>query len=136
MRQRSPKNDPQTSKKGMRYLVLLVVNSVLCFALYQSLLLFAERTGETFYSFLVMLLYTVLLFGFVLAYLIYNRFLYRKGLTPEQLDPAWSEEQKRAFLEDGEQRLERSRWMMTVIFPLVLTFLLDALDLFVLQYLR
>jgi hypothetical protein len=124
-------NTPVTGqKKRPRYLLLLVVNTVLFFTLYQLLLAFAEKTDKTFASFIVLATYTALFLGFLLAYLIYNRFLYRKGLTAEQLPDTWSAEQKAAFLADGEQRLVKSKWMMTVIFPLALTFLLDAVYLF------
>lgn len=128
---------PKTEqKKSIRYLILLVVNTVLFFALYRLLLTYAEITEKTFASFLVLALYTVLLLGFLLGYLIYNRFLYRKGLTPEDLPADWSEEKKNAFLADGERRLEASKWMMTIIFPLALTFFIDAIDLFVFDLFR
>ena len=114
----------------------MVANTVLFFTAYQLLLAFAERTDKTFASFLVLAVYTALFLGFLLAYLIYNRFLYRKNLTPEQLPDSWSAEQKEAFLADGAHRLERSKWMMTIIFPLALTFLFDAIYLFLIDPLR
>ncbi|MBQ8356407.1 MAG: hypothetical protein IJX39_01205 [Clostridia bacterium] len=119
--------------KNLRYLILLVVNSVLFFAVYRILLFYAEMTDKTFWSFVVMVLYLALLLGFVLGYLIYNRFLYRKGLTREQLPAEWSEEQKTSFLADGARRLERSKWMITIIFPLIVTFFIDAVDLFIID---
>lgn len=119
------------SNKAKLHLILLAVNTLIFFTVYQVLLHLASSVETAFWSFLVMLLYFVLLIGFTMAYLIYNRFLSRKGLTPEDLDPTWSEEQKTAFLSDGEARLEKSKWMMTVILPLVLTFLFDAVDLFI-----
>lgn len=128
-------NKPPEEKKkqNLRYLILLIVNTVLFFAVYRVLLYYAELTDETFYSFLVMVLYLALLLGFTLGYLIYNRFLYRKGLTKDQLDPDWTEEQKDAFLADGERRLDRSRWIMLIIFPLLFTFLMDVIDLFIID---
>ena len=130
-------NTPVTGqKKSKRYLFWLVANTVLFFTAYQLLLAFAERTDKTFASFLVLAVYTALFLGFLLAYLIYNRFLYRKNLTPEQLPDSWSAEQKEAFLADGARRLERSKWMMTIIFPLALTFLFDAIYLFLIDPLR
>ncbi len=119
--------------KNTRYLMLLCVNTVLFFAVYRVLLSYGELTDNTFYSFITMVLYTALLLGFVLAYLIYNRFFYRKGLTHEQLPTDWSAEKKVAFLADSARREERSRWMLTVIFPLVVTFFVDAVDLFILD---
>ena len=120
-------------KKSLRYLMILAVNTVLFFAVYRTLLFYTDLTQNPYASFVVFVLYGLLLVGFVLAYLIYNRFLYRKGLTPAQLPEDWSAEKKCAFLADGERRLERSKWMMTVIFPLLFTFLIDTLDLFILE---
>lgn len=123
-------------KKTLRYILLLALNTVLLFAVYRTLLFYAEMTDKTFASFLVLVLYTALLLGFALGYLIYNRFLYRKGITYDRLPSDWSEEKKQEFIADGERRLARSKWMMLVIFPLVLTFLIDAVDLFILDLFR
>ncbi|MBE6690225.1 MAG: hypothetical protein E7590_02955 [Ruminococcaceae bacterium] len=117
-------------RRTRRHIFLLILNTVLFFGVYQALLYYAAVTDQTFWSFAVMLFYLLLTLGFTLGYLIYNRFLYRKGLTPEQLPTAWSEQQKADFLADGNRRLERSKWMMTIILPLILTFLFDAIDLF------
>lgn len=119
--------------KNIRYLILLCVNTILFFTVYRVLISYGELTQETFYSFIAMVLYMVLLLGFVLAYLIYNRFFYRRGVAPEQLPHEWSETEKHAFLEDGTRRMERSRWMLTIIFPLVVTFFIDAVDLFIID---
>lgn len=127
------KNSNGVNRESLRYLLITTVNFVLAFALYQSLLFVGERTGETFYSFLVMLLYSALLVGFALAYLIYNRFLSRRGVSAEQLPSEWSAEEKTAFIEDGKRREKRSKWMITIILPLVLTFLFDAVDLFIID---
>ena len=121
----------QKDSKKTRYVLPLCINTVLFFAVYRVLLFYAEMTEETFYSFLVMVLYMTLLLGFVLAYIIYNRFFYRKGVTPEQLPAEWSEAKKQEFIEDAVRRWERSRWMLTVIFPLVVTFFIDTVDLFI-----
>ena len=131
--------EPHTEKSNAkpiekrRTAILLVVNTVLFFSLYRVLLNYAERTDDTFWSFVIMVLYMAALLGFSLAYLVYNRFLYRKGLTEADLSPDWTTEQKQAFLADGERRLRRSRWMMLIIFPLLFTFLMDATDLFIID---
>ena len=120
-------------RKRTRRLIFLVLNTVLFFSFYRILLNFAELSQKTFPSFLVMLVYMLLLLGFTLAYLIYNRFFYREGLEREQLSPEWSEEEKDAFLEDAKRRKERSSWMLLIIFPLVVTFMIDTFDLFILD---
>ena len=124
---------PQKGGKNKRHLILLCVNTLLFFTLYRVLLSYGEQTQDTFYSFVCMVLYLALLLGFTLAYLIYNRFFYRNGITHEQLPKDWSAEKKIAFLEDAKNRQNRSKWMLTIIFPLVVTFLIDAVDLFIID---
>lgn len=127
------KEKKTVSASAKKHLMLLIINTLIFFSVYQVLLYCAESAENAYWSFLVMLLYFALLLGFTIAYLIYNRFLSRKGLRPEDLDPTWSEEKKAAFLADGEERLERSKWMMTIILPLILIFLFDAIDLFIIH---
>ena len=123
-----------TNNRKKRHVVMLCLNTVLFFVLYRVLLFYADMTGESFYSFLVMVLYMALLLGFTLAYIIYNRCFYRRGVTVEELPEDWSEEKKREFMEDDLRRADRSRWMLTVIFPLVVTFFIDTVDLFIIDF--
>ena len=122
-----------TKRQKATYALLLLVNSILFFALYRAMLLLASMADNALPSFVVMVAYSLLLLGFGLAYLIYNRFFFKKGLTKDQLPSTMSEEQKEAFLLDGETRLARSKWMLLIIIPLLVTFFVDALDLFVLD---
>ncbi|MBQ3482566.1 MAG: hypothetical protein IJA78_00115 [Clostridia bacterium] len=125
--------EDNTNKKHTRTLILLIVNTLLFFVVYRVLLYYAAMSDNTLGSFVVMVVYLFLLLGFVLAYLIYNRFFYRRGLTPEQLPDDWSAEQKTEFLADGERRMARSKWMLLIILPLIVTFLFDAVDLFIID---
>ena len=122
--------------KNLRYLLFLALNTILFFGVYRVLLHYAELANDAVYSFCIMVLYMVLLVSFILGYLIYNRFLYRKNLTPDDLPDTMSAEEKQAFLEDGKKRLEKSKWMMLFIFPLALVLLLDAADLFIFDLFR
>lgn len=116
-----------------RYLVLLVVNTVLFFTVYRVLISYGELTDKTFLAFLSMVVYLTLLLGFTIAYLVYNRFFYRHGLTKDQLSDEWSDEEKEAFLADAAARVQKSKWMLTVIIPLLFTFLIDSLQLFIFE---
>ena len=120
-------------KENFRYLCLLLANTAIAFFLYRILISYGELTGETFYSFVAMLAYSALLLGFGFGYLIYNRFLYRNNITKDQLPEEWSEEKKAEFFVNAKQRLAKSRWMLTVIFPLLFTFFFDALVLFIIE---
>ena len=90
-------------------------------------------TDKTIFSFVIMVIYLALLLGFSLAYVIYNRFFWRWGVTADRLPEAWSAVQKQQFLDLTEQRRERSKWLLLLIFPLIITFLFDAFDLFLLD---
>ena len=127
------KLEEQLGQKKFRYLTLLICNTVLFMMIYRIPIAYGELTSETFYAFVIMLVYLALLLSFTLTYLIYNRFFYRKDLAPEQLPDTWSAEKKTTFLADGERRLEKSKWMLTIIFPLVVTFLFDAVELFIID---
>jgi hypothetical protein len=48
------------------------------------------------------------------------------------LPPEWSEEKKEEFLADAEQRMQRSSWMLIIIFAVFFTFAMDLLELYVL----
>jgi len=85
---------------------------------------------------IVMIAYMVLCTAFVFGYVIYNRGFSRKGITPDMLPDSMSEEEKTAFIEDGKQRLRRSRWMLIVILGFVVTFALDLAELFVLPMVK
>ena len=71
-----------------------------------------------------------------LIFVIYNRGFIGKNLKPEQLPDTMSREEKQKFIDDCTNRLHRSRWMITVIFPIVLAFALDMMYLFLLPMLK
>ncbi len=68
--------------------------------------------------------------GFLLAYVIYNRGFSRKGVTEDMLPLTWSAEQKRAYIDSAKERLEKSKWMLSVLIPLIVTIGVDAVYLF------
>lgn len=103
--------------------LIVVINTVIIFGFYRLMLNF-------YYFEIVMGIYLALTAIVVFAYVIYNRGFTRRNLTPEMLPEEWSEEQKLAYIADGVKRMQRSKWMLTVIFPLVLTFLFDCIELF------
>lgn len=70
------------------------------------------------------------------VFIIYNRGFVGKNLTPEQLPDTMSYEEKQKFIDDCTDRLHRSRWMITVIFPVILAFALDMMYLFLLPMLE
>ena len=69
--------------------------------------------------------------GFLVAYIAYNRAFTRKGVTVDMLPDSWSDEKKQEYVEDGVRRAEKSKWMLSVIIPFLITILADTLYLFV-----
>ena len=77
--------------------------------------------------------YFILTAGLCFSYVIYNRGFSRMKLTPDMLPDSMSKEEKEAFIADGQQRIEKSKWMLTIIFPLLMTFILDILNMYILE---
>ena len=66
-----------------------------------------------------------------LGYVIYNRGFSRRGVTEEMLPADWSDEKKKGFIEDGERRMKRSRWLLIVAFAIFATLAIDLFELYV-----
>ena len=115
----------RSSAKAFNWKLLLIValNTAIIFGFYRLMLNFL-------YFEFVMGGYLVITAGFVFSYVIYNRGFSRRNLTREMLPEEWSEEQKVAYVADGERRMQKSKWMLTIIFPLILTFMFDFIELY------
>ena len=80
--------------------------------------------------------YMIALTALIVVYIVYNRGFTRRGVEVDMLPDDWDEDRRARFVESGKQRLRRSKWMLTLIIGFLLTFLLDALELFVLNFFR
>ena len=116
-------------KSALLKIGALVALSVVLITVYRFFL-------ETPYFLVVFGLYMAALVALVAVYLIYNRGMSRKGITEDMLPDEWSIEDKQRFVADGKRRLDRSKWMLVIIFSLVVVFIVDALELFVLPILE
>ena len=118
----------ESFKKNKKYLLPLILNTVLFFGLYSFLVNISE-----FVMMATLWTYFALTLGFSFAYIIYNRGFSRMNVTPEMLPSSMSFEEKTEFIEDGKRRLERSKWMLLIIFPLLVTFILDMVGIYLLE---
>lgn len=109
-----PKN-----KISVELFLLLIVNTVVVFALYRALI---DGPYYKYLLFAYMTVFAVLTITFV----VYNRGFSRRGITKEMLPDSMTEEEKEDFIQDGRERLKKSRWMITVIFPFVFAFAFEA----------
>ena len=119
----------KNKKKNAIYLIITLINSILFYGIYAILVQYSFWKTVT-------IVYLALIAAVGLSYTIYNRFFVRKGVTEEMLPAEWSEEQKTEFIEDGKRRLKQSRWMIVPIFAFLITFGVDALELFVFPFFR
>ena len=117
----------QISSDTRRTAVSLVINSLILLVIYYS----AMGLGNLTLQYTVMIIYMVCFGGFLIAYIIYNRAFSRKNITPEMLPDTWTDEQKEEYILDGKRRMKKSKWMLTVILPFLVTFIAEALYLFV-----
>ena len=108
-----------------RLMLMLLANSILILTVYFIL----NRMQFWPIFFIYMGIAAVL----VLIYVIYNRGFVYRGVTADMLPDTISYEEKQAILSDAAARMKRSRWMLTLIVPFLLAFMLDALYLFLLE---
>lgn len=86
------------------------------------------------YTLHILIIYSVLATVSTLTYVIYNRGFSRRGLTPEMLPDTMSEEEKQEFIEDGEQRLRRSRPLLMVVLAFAFTCVAELVELIALPF--
>ena len=113
-------------KKGdnkVTTLLLLIGNFIAFFELY--------IVGMNLNATVTFIIYGVVLAGFSFTYVIYNRGFSRRRVTYEMLPMDWSEEEKTEFIEDGKRRMKKSKWMLTVIIPLVAIYAYEVIDIYI-----
>ena len=114
------------SKKVMLY---LLANTALLIALYYAI------PALTRFSYVPQI---YLMVGAVLGiyYVVYNRGFAGKGVTPDQLPDTMTLEEKQKFIDDSRERMQKSRWVLTVLIPILVTYMIDMFYLFVIPYFK
>lgn len=116
-------SDNQTKKFNLKLLLILSLNTVLILGVY----LYAMR----FYYFeYTLAAYMILAAGFSIAFVVYNRGFSRRGITIDMLPDTMTPEEKTEFIADGERRLKKSKWMLTIILPFLFTFAYEIISLY------
>ena len=106
------------------FLTITAVNTLISYVAY-VVLMQLPIYNVAFFS------YLILLAGFSFGYVFYNRGFTRNNVTVEMLPSAWSDEEKFAYINDARVRKDKSQWCLTIIFPLVFTFFMDIMYLFI-----
>ena len=120
------KKDKKEKNGKLFWSILAAVASLIILVVYRVCLNFS------FFPY-VLWGYMIVLTALIVVYIIYNRGFTRRGVGVEMLPDDWSEERRIEFVENGKRRLARSKWMLILIIGLLFTFLVDALELFVLS---
>ena len=117
---RSSRQEP--TREGKRLTLQLILNTLLAMVVY---------FGCVALEFIYMLyIYVGLAAVLFIVYMIYNRGFVLRGATPDMLPDTMSPVEKQARFDEAARRQRESRWMLTVIIPLVICILIDMLWLF------
>ncbi len=122
-------NDKKVTKQNLARLLVMIGATVVIFTLYRFMI--TQKYFE-----IVLGIYLTVATVVTLGYVIYNRGFSRRGVTEEMLPDTWSAEEKRKFIEDGEERLRKSRPLLILIFAFAFTFVVDILELFALPFIQ
>ena len=109
------------SKKKIALIVL--VNFIVFFVLYLG--------GVRINAYVTFIIYTVLFGVTVIGYIIYNRGFTRKNVTLDMLPEEWPPEKKTEFIEDGKRRIENSKWVLTIMLPMVGIYAYELIDIYI-----
>ncbi len=126
-RNKTPLPKKELSPKTRQLAISLAINSILLLCVYYG----AMSLNIPLLSIIVTWGYMLIFGGFLVAYIAYNRAFTRKEMTAEMLPDDWSHEKKLEYINDGKIRMEKSRWMLSVIIPFLVVFMAEALYLFV-----
>ena len=113
------------TKEAKRTALLLLGNSILALAIYFGCI--AARLPW------IMFVYAGLAAALLIGYVIYNQGFVLRGVTPEMLDDQLPLEERETMIARAAARYAASRWIMTLIIPLVLAVLVDALYIYLLS---
>jgi hypothetical protein len=110
------------SKEAKKTALLLLMNSVL------ALVIYFGCTALNFHA--IFFIYVAVAAVLLLVYVIYNQGFVLRGATPEMLDAALPLQERQAMINKAAARYAASRWMMTLIIPLIVAVLFDALYIY------
>ncbi len=124
-------NKPQSVKEAAKAFnwkraLTLLLSSAFSLGLYFYLIRFS------FWK-IVVIGYVAVASVLIVAYFIVNRAFTGSGVTYEMLPDTMSHKEKEEYLADVAERERRSRPMLMVIFPVVVTLMVDLFRLFVLD---
>ena len=107
--------------------LILVCSTVIAMGLY-----FYMMNIYSLWKFVV-IAYVAVASVLIIAYFIINRAFTGRGVTYEMLPDTMTHDEKEEYLADVADRERRSRPLLLVIFPIIITLLVDLFRLFVID---
>ena len=78
-------------------------------------------------------LYSVVTLVAALCYISINRGLVGTKVTYDLLPSEWSEDEKKAFMDDYAARKAKSKKLLIILVPMIATFFFEAIDIYFIQ---
>ncbi len=128
MKEKLPAAAEPAKRPKWQILLLLVVNFVIAFAIYQLFLRAESMIGT--------ILYLAAAFGLTIAYFLINRGFGQPITDASLLPDEWSAQEKSDYIADVTARHARARKLLYVLFPVVVVLMIDMIGLFVLDSLK
>ena len=119
------KNIKDISPEAKRRAVMITANTVLLSVIYFG----SMALPQLMLSMIVTIGYCSAFASLLIAYVIYNRGFTRKNVTEDMLPDSWNKEKKQQYIEDGKKRYDDSKWMLTVIIPIMIPIALELISL-------
>lgn len=132
-REKLDKNEVKKAQKRVITFAFILVLSAVSYALYYYL-----TSGAMGYSVAnaTMWVYFSLLCAFLLLYVILNRAFVLQKRTVSELAKSMERAEAERLIEEASERAKKTKWMVFVIVPLIFTFMLDMLNLFIFDMFR
>lgn len=116
----------------LKKLLFLVINFIISFVLLRIIIEVSERTGMLWIYITGACIYAALIIGLFLAYFVLNGYTFNKEpLTACDLSDKLTDEQKADFLAKQPERKEKAQKLLLVLFPLILTFAISYIELYI-----
>ena len=90
-----------------------------------GLYMYLAGLNDLVLTYALMISYIAVFLGLTFGYVIYNRGIFGKRITPEMLSPDIPLEQRESISADINARRDKSAWMIPLAVPFLLSFLLD-----------
>ena len=121
-------------KELLKKIGILFGNFIVLYFLYRFLIALSEKLQMAWIYYVTVIVYSLALVGLFIAFFILNGFKFgREERTREELPKKWTEEQKDRFMEEQPARKKKARFLILFILPLILTFFVSYIELYIIS---